>query len=361
MNKSQNLLILICFFAAFFYCQPVSAYLSESKNVTFLSPADSIKLNLIMKFPTEGQVKNGLVLSQPLSLTISNFGDIYLLDAKESKVFRFNESSDKVSHFGKSGQGPGEFVFPRKIGISKDMIWVFDSTARRIQFYDKNGNFIKMIKLYHRYNDVIADQKGRLVCAKNIKVKEEAKKIIDLLDENGNLILSFGEPEIMDDKHPGPLNDFLVSIFKGKIITASRTTGILKVYNEDGQLVETIDILKGLFKKEINKNINSFKNVSPGQAIASIHLFESIKIFGDAIYFLNSRPGEYEIIRLVEVDGKYNLDKPYKYKSDGLLAIDFDILPVSGSSLFSFYIIDLGEEKSNIIKLIPEPEGNWKK
>ena len=354
MNIRHNLSTLACFIVTFFCCQPISAYLSESENVTFLSPVDNIRLNLIKKLPTGDQEKNGLVLSQPLSLTISNSGDIYLLDAKESKVFRFNESSNKVSYFGKSGQGPGEFIFPRKIGIRKDMIWVFDSTARRIQFYDKNGKFIKLIRLYHRYNDVIVDQKGRLVCAKNIKVKEEAKKIIDILDENGNLILSFGEPDTIDDKPSGPLNDFLVSIFKGKIITASRTTGVIKVYNEDGQLEEKIDILKNYFKKEINKNIKLFKHASPGQAIASVHLFESVKSFNDAIYFLSSQPGEYRIIRIAEIEGQYNLDKIYKYKSGGLLAIDFDIFPVSGSSLFSFYIIDLGEEMSNIIKLIPE-------
>jgi len=99
-----------------------------------------------------------------------------LLDAKEAKVFKITESSDKVLFFGKRGQGPGEFNFPLKIGLSKDKIWAFDPSARRIQFFDRNGNFIKMIKLFHRYNDVIVDQKYRLICTKNIKVNEEAKK-----------------------------------------------------------------------------------------------------------------------------------------------------------------------------------------
>jgi len=50
----------------------------------------------------------------------------------------------------------------------------------------------------------------------------------------------------------------------------------------------------------------------------------------------------------------YNLDKIYKYRMGSALAISFDIAPISGSGLFSFYVIVLSEEKSEILKLMSE-------
>lgn len=75
-------------------------------------------------------------------------GDLYLVDSRSSAVFVWNKDGSFKTHFGKAGQGPGEFSFENGnsgglIGFSDKWIYVFDSGSGFINIFDQDHNFIR--------------------------------------------------------------------------------------------------------------------------------------------------------------------------------------------------------------------------
>lgn len=311
---------------------------------------NEINLKITGFFPTEFYEQKGLILPQPWSLAIDDSSKkVALLDYREARVYLFSESGDLLSSFGKKGQGPGEFSLPAKVFFHKDNICVFDPAAHRLQFFDLKGNFKKMIKLFSSYSDILVDDEERLICAKQMKF--DAPNLIDLLDQNGQLILSLAEPARIENIPIGLLNKVKLAFLNDYVLVVSQTIGYMKLYDKQGKLIKESDVLRNFFRKEIRENIN--KNFTQTKRPAYSHLFESVKVNGNNIYFLRSRPGVYEIY---EIDELFNLKNIYKYerKDRPNLGIDFDIATQGHQTELKFYVIDLGEEKNRILILSPE-------
>ena len=347
MKKKQFVYFLLILFYSLFY---LHSFASITHPGTYdKQPAkNEIKLKITGYFPTELQEERGIVFSQPWSLAIDNSKNIALLDFRQAKVFVLSESGDLISAFGKVGQGPGEFSFPLKVFFYNDNICVFDPTAHNLQFFDLKGTFKKLIKLYSSYSDILIDNQGRIFCARQLKF--EQPYLIDLLDQNGERILSFGQPMKLENISIGLLNDVKLAFFNEYVLAASRTTGYINIYNKQGNLIKEIDTLKYYLHKEVQDNINKFKIFKRPKPLAYSHIFESIKTKGNSIYFLHSRPGVYEILEMNEL---FNLENVYKIETKGILAVDFDIAATQ-EYRFKIYLIDYEEEKTRILILNPE-------
>jgi hypothetical protein len=326
-----------------------SAFISNPGFYDKLFAKHEIKLKITGYFPTKYPEERGIVFLQPWSLAIDASRIIALLDSREAKVFVFSESDDLISAFGKVGQGPGEFSFPMKVFIYNDNICVFDPTAHNLQFFDLKGNFKKLIKLYSSYSDILIDNQGRIFCARLLKF--EQPYLIDLLDQNGKRILSFGQPLKLENIPMNLLNDVKLAFYNEYVLAASRTTGYINIYNKQGNLIKDIDTLKNYLHKEVKDNINKFKKFNRPKRPAYSHIFESIKTNGNSIYFLHSRPGVYEILEMNEL---FNLENVYKIETKGILAVDFDIAATQETDQLKFYLIDHEEEKTRILILNPE-------
>ena len=68
---------------------------------------------------------------------------IYVVDTYGHRVFVFGKKEGNVLfHFGKNGQGHGEFHYPTNIFVGKDgLLYITDSLNFRIQIFDREGNF----------------------------------------------------------------------------------------------------------------------------------------------------------------------------------------------------------------------------
>jgi hypothetical protein len=80
-------------------------------------------------------------------------GNIYVSDGYiNSRVAKFDKDGNIVSSFGEPGTGPGQFNTPHTIAADKDgNIYVGDRGNGRIQVFDRNGKFERLIT---QMNDV---------------------------------------------------------------------------------------------------------------------------------------------------------------------------------------------------------------
>lgn len=81
-------------------------------------------------------------------IDVDTSGNIYVLDSGVHKVFILDSQGRYLKHFGKKGQGPGEFQTPSCMKIMPDgKINIVDNGNRKIIQFDSNGNYIGGISL----------------------------------------------------------------------------------------------------------------------------------------------------------------------------------------------------------------------
>lgn len=90
---------------------------------------------LVMYFGYVSPSRAGSHFSNPTDLAIDNRnGEIYVVDAGNNRVQRFNHDGSFLSEFGAMGQANGKFNSPHSIAIDKDgFIYVSDTNNNRVQ------------------------------------------------------------------------------------------------------------------------------------------------------------------------------------------------------------------------------------
>ncbi|MFW9972453.1 MAG: 6-bladed beta-propeller, partial [Candidatus Odinarchaeota archaeon] len=74
--------------------------------------------------------------------------NIFVLDAGNCRIQKFDKNGNFLQTIGRRGQGPGEFEQPRSIQFDlKNRIYVYDSLRRNLYVFEKDGKFKKTIRL----------------------------------------------------------------------------------------------------------------------------------------------------------------------------------------------------------------------
>jgi streptogramin lyase len=86
---------------------------------------------------------------QPTDVTWDTHGNIFISDGYiNSRVAKFDKNGDWVKQWGDRGKEPGQFNTPHSIAAdAKGNIYVADRGNRRIQVFDPDGNFVRMIQI----------------------------------------------------------------------------------------------------------------------------------------------------------------------------------------------------------------------
>jgi sugar lactone lactonase YvrE len=78
-------------------------------------------------------------------------GNIYILDAANSRIQKFGPDGNYLATIGRKGQGPGEFIFPDAIAFDKDgNLVVADSAQTRIHVIIDGGRDVRSIVVKER-------------------------------------------------------------------------------------------------------------------------------------------------------------------------------------------------------------------
>jgi len=108
-------------------------------------------------------------------IAVDKEGNIYILDSDEALIKVFDTGGNYVKGIGKKGQGPGEMSRPSSIQITPaDEIAVNDSAARKIHFFDLEGNFLHAVSQLNMsfFTDPKIDGRGYITASYMIMDKE---------------------------------------------------------------------------------------------------------------------------------------------------------------------------------------------
>jgi hypothetical protein len=72
---------------------------------------------------------------------------IYVTDNMDYSLKKFDDKGNLVKKTGRKGQGPGEFLAPRYLGISSEFLYVTDQFKPKIQVFDKGLNYNRSISI----------------------------------------------------------------------------------------------------------------------------------------------------------------------------------------------------------------------
>lgn len=82
------------------------------------------------------------------SIGVDSSGNLYVLDAGNYRVTKFDPNGRPVLSFGQQGGGPGEFGFPSDMAVGADGdVGVYDFDRRGLSRFDADGEFTGMLPL----------------------------------------------------------------------------------------------------------------------------------------------------------------------------------------------------------------------
>ncbi|HLN36085.1 MAG TPA: 6-bladed beta-propeller, partial [Nitrososphaeraceae archaeon] len=176
---------------------------------------------------------------RPHDLDFNNDESIlYAIDRDGGRVQAFDKEGNFLFKFGKNGQADGEFSVPYGLDVDKEgNLWVADRANHRVQKFDSHGNFILKIGS----NDFTkSTEPGKFDNPRHVRVDHENKYVyvadsknnrIQQFDMNGKFIKVIGK---LGDK-PGEFN--LITTIEidpeGNFFTTERGNERIQKFDKD--------------------------------------------------------------------------------------------------------------------------------
>lgn len=199
-------------------------------------------------------------------------GNIYIAD--ETTVYIYNLKNFKLKKkFGKTGEGPGEFMGniqsgtpPLTLDVSTDELVI--NSSGKVSFYSKDGQYIREIKTSDRSRRFIPFGKG-FVGNLNMVIDNVRYRTLNLYDENlGKIKLLFKRPHSLQGRGGGfnPLEGpQRCGAYKDKLFVCWETDFTVRVFDPSGKEVNTITqpFRKRKVTEEDKKRIENFLKNHP--------------------------------------------------------------------------------------------------
>ncbi len=292
-------------------------------------------------------------ISLSVAFDMDSKGNIFILDAKESAVHKYDKDGNFVKKFGRRGQGPGETIDPNFFCIVNDTLYYGGARTQNVVVCDTDGNFVKKIEIPIRNGNpevplYFTDNK---ILAQLFSYNDNTKKArirIGLFDTKFNIVNLIDDIRGSLKKVYNKMREFTCSKEKIYLAHNSENDYIIDVYNKNGKLEAAIKkdyrkikfnefdlknlnlkkeakvykkAITGMFydnkrnllfvkrsfeRNEENKNkflVDVFKDnqllntveLNIGKNLAGSNGFEQIKIAGDRLYFKNQDLRVYQI------------------------------------------------------------------
>jgi len=312
---------------------------------------DAIELELLYSFPSEDLVEKDIYLWGPTKIEGDISGNIFISDQKWRHIFIFDSSGNFLKKIGRKGQGPGEFMNPYCINLTKDFLIVSDTNGRKIQFFDRDGKYMRSIKVPRAYIEIVTDANG-LIYASPLRMSKEAP-LIDVLDKDGHLLNSFGKARFGDETAWNVPNMLKLAVnSKGEIFAAYHHFPTVCKYSRKGELLVVYKIEQEIMKERERLNLDAIRK----QNSVSYPVIYAIRAGRNGFYILNNYPRTH----ILEFDTNGKLINDYYYvQSHDYRVRDFFVKEL-GKNNKIFYILQSAPDYKVDVLGIKKKRGEWK-
>jgi len=156
MRKVSSLLLAAAIFLLFLNPRLLAQKIEEVKGVRIIHNSQKgqwdkksqVSLKLVQTIGDIEAEEDNLAFYLPSDMAIDNEGNIYILDAGNHRLQKFNAQGQFMDSIGHKGQGPGEFYFPTSVDVdSNGFLYISDPNNQRIQILKSDGKEFKTIRL----------------------------------------------------------------------------------------------------------------------------------------------------------------------------------------------------------------------
>ena len=149
-----------------------------------------------MTLGQEGKAGGGATgLRSPDDLVIDSKGNLYVADAGNKRIVKFDSQGRYQSEWGGAGKEPGKFSTAHGLAIdSNDRLYVADRGNNRVQVFTTEGKFLAAWS-------AAGNPFGLLVTPAGLIVADGDAHRLTLLDLEGNSLGSWGHPETLKLPH----------------------------------------------------------------------------------------------------------------------------------------------------------------
>ena len=134
-------------------------------------------------------------LRSPDDLVFDSTGLIYVADAGNKRIAKFDADGKYLAEWGKGGKEPGQFATAHGLAIdSKDRLYVADRGNKRVQVFNTAGQF------QSAWTEA-GNPFGLLVTSEGLIVADGDAHRLTLLDFEGKSIGAWGSPETLKLPH----------------------------------------------------------------------------------------------------------------------------------------------------------------
>jgi len=110
--------------------------------------APKISLEFVRTIGDIESTDDNILFYMPTAMAFDDEGNIYVLDAGNHRIQKFDTDGNYIATIGNQGQGPGEFQYPQSIDVDPNgMLYISESVNRRIQVLTPEGKEQKTIKM----------------------------------------------------------------------------------------------------------------------------------------------------------------------------------------------------------------------
>lgn len=312
----------------------VAALMIAIMSLPLFSSERELKAIKLKEVLTIGSLNDDL-LFQWVGVAADSQGNIYVTDAMDYSLKKFNSQGKLIKKAGGKGQGPGEFMAPRSLGSSQKYLYVVDQHLLGLHVFDLELNFKHRLPLKFPVDDLKVLSDSQLAvstisinrppriyifdsAAKLVKEIIYCDKILPLMmdmisfdfDSQGNLFLAYSYQDKIEKFNEEQKRLWTASLFKGKKSKRKKVASFVVpkniiykdvVLDKKGHLL----VLGGDFSKNNSRDVYVLD--SEGKHLATFTLPEpSHCLYIDQHNFLYSRAGEGVSLK------KYQLEYVYK-------------------------------------------------
>jgi hypothetical protein len=279
--------IYLCIFLAII-CISVSIKSTEKK---VIEPFVKKLIPSKILIEETGEPTSPFPLYKPISVAEDSLGNIYILDAGNHCVVKYSSDGKYLNHWGKEGQGPGEFSLSGSgdsIYITNnDIIYIADRRTSRIQSFNSKGKILSSFITERSPDSICVDSKGNIMVSHALGSDNDM--LIYVYNTKGETIRRFGTPFIKTNNY-WVNTSYLIRDSEDNIYQVSEYLPVVRKFSPSGKMIyeKKIDLRNC---KSINKIAEFWFNYKLDESK------EEHKVFANGIFFAES----YIFIHLADI------------------------------------------------------------